>query len=190
MLQPICLENEQVYIHPLRPEDISRYEHLVKEIFQIMSDDETLHFIPEKRLGSLQEAENWLNGAILNFHCGRNYLHFISDKVTGRLLGMVDIVTPEKAKEYYLLDSYPYFIEFYLKGKARGRKIMSGILPLIIDELQERSISFIAAVINSRNLAAQKVISKAGFEYQSRFDARQDLYLLALNGENIILQAG
>ncbi|WP_462265870.1 GNAT family N-acetyltransferase [Mucilaginibacter sp.] len=77
MLQPIYLENDQVCIHPLRPEDLRRYEHLVNEIYQILSDNETLYFIPEKRLRSVKDAENWLNGAILNFHCGRNHLHFI-----------------------------------------------------------------------------------------------------------------
>jgi hypothetical protein len=79
MLDPIRLENDQVIVHGFRPEDLARYETLVAEIYQLFSDAETLRFIPEKRLGSLQEADNWLKNTILNFHCARNFVHFVSD---------------------------------------------------------------------------------------------------------------
>jgi len=181
MLLPICLEYEQVCIHPLRAADIDRYEQFVEEIYQLLSDEETLHFIPEKRLRSFQEAENWLKSATLNFHCGHNYLHFITERTSGKLLGMVDIFTPGKVKEHYRLESYPYFLEFYLRGKVRGRKIMTKLLPLIIEELDKRNIQSVAAVINKNNFAALKVIEKAGFEFRARFDARQNLYQLSLS---------
>ena len=178
MLEPISLDNEQILIHAFRPEEFNRYRQLVDEIYQIFSDEETLRFIPEKRLNSVEEAEGWLKTSILNYHCGRNFTHFITDKKSGRLLGMIDIVSPSRAREHYQLKHYPYFIEFYLSSNAKGRKIMTGLLPHIIVQLQQRKIKYLAAVSNRRNYAALKVLGRAGFEYSSPFDARQDLYQL------------
>jgi len=44
-------------------------------------------------LPAISEAENWLKVAILNFHYGLYYLPFITEKASGKLLGMIDIVT-------------------------------------------------------------------------------------------------
>jgi len=74
MLQSVSLENEYLHIHHFRSEDLNRYKKLVKDIYQLLSDDDTLHFIPEKRLDSIAEADRWLKSSILNFHnSGRNY---------------------------------------------------------------------------------------------------------------------
>jgi RimJ/RimL family protein N-acetyltransferase len=178
MIEPIYLDCEKAIIHPFRSEEFDRYTQLVKEIYEILSDEQTLYFIPEKRLRSLIDAENWLKAAILNFHCGRSYIHFISEKLTGKLLGVIDIITPETAKKHYHLKQYPYFIEFYLTKGAKGRKLMTTILPLVLAELQQREIQDLAAVSNRQNHAALKVLGRAGFEYRSSFDARQDLYQL------------
>lgn len=178
MLEPISLDNEQVIIHAFRAEEFSRYGQLVNEIYQILSDEETLRFIPEKRLNSVEEAEAWLKASILNYHCGRNFMHFITDRKSGKLLGMIDIVSPARAREHYRLKHYSHFIEFYLKSNAKGRKIMTGLLPRIIAQLQQREIQYLAAVSNRQNHAALKVLGRAGFEYRSAFDARQDLYQL------------
>ncbi|MCC8407752.1 GNAT family N-acetyltransferase [Mucilaginibacter sp. UR6-1] len=190
MLQPVCLENKNYIIHPFRSEDMKRYGKLVKEIFHLLSDDDTLHFLPEKRLRSVSEADAWLQGAILNFHCGRNFIHFITDKVTGKLVGMIDIISPEVAMTNYRLDDYPYFIEFYLAGSARGQKIMSTLLPGVVAELQERNITILGAVVNRRNTAAQKVLARTGFRFRAAFDPVQDLYELSVSEMMPFRQAG
>jgi RimJ/RimL family protein N-acetyltransferase len=189
MLEPISLDNEQVIIHAFRAEEFSRYRQLVNEIYQILSDEETLRFIPEKRLNSVEEAESWLKASILNYHCGRNFIHFITDKKSGKLLGMIDIVSPSRAKEHYQLKQYSYFIEFYLKSNAKGRKIMTGLLPRIVVQLQQRKVQCLAAVSNRHNHAALKVLGRAGFEYRSPFDDRQDLYQLRVSSD-VIRKAG
>jgi RimJ/RimL family protein N-acetyltransferase len=176
MLDPICLENDQVAIHAFRPQEMERYETLIKEIYQILSDRETLKFLPEKRLLSIADTENWLKGTILNFYCGRNFLHFITHKKSGKLLGMVDIFSPDTIKEHYQLKRHLHFIEFYLSSSAKGQKIMTNLLPRLMTELELRGIMEVGAVINNRNLAARKVLLKAGFAYRSRFDAEQELY--------------
>jgi len=176
MLDPIHLENDQVIVHAFGPEDMDRYEILVKEIYQLFSDAETLRFIPEKRLGSIKEADSWLKNTILNFHCDRNFLHFVTDRKSGKLLGIIDIFTPSTIKEHYHLPRYYHFIEFYLRGKARGKKIMTKILPALLAELQRRGITEVGAAVNRYNDAAKKVLTYSGFTHECNFDARQELY--------------
>jgi ribosomal-protein-alanine N-acetyltransferase len=180
MFQPICLDDEQLIIRTIRSEDIERFTELAAEIFQILSDDETLRFIPEKRLHSISDAESWLQVAILNFQCNLNYLHFVTDKSSGRLLGVIDIVSPKRAKAHYRLKEYPYFLEFYLAKKARGRKVMTTLFPKIIKELHNRDIKTLGVVINRENHAALRVVTNAGFCFHSLFDTFQDLYQLPL----------
>ena len=43
---------------------------------------------------------------------GRNYLHFNTDNSDGRVIGMIDLISPEVAGEHYHFDRSPYFIEF------------------------------------------------------------------------------
>ena len=176
MLKPIYLENEKLLIHPFRPEDLSRFNELTKDIFDILSDEHTLKFLPGKRLNNLQEAELFLQTTIINYHSGRNYLHFISHKELNKVIGMIDLISPEVAKSHYSMDHYPFFIEFYLSGFATGCYIMSEILPLLIDELLCQGISRIGAVINRKNIAARKVLEKSDFNYKAPFDIVQDLY--------------
>jgi len=90
MLKPIHIENEELFIHPFRPEDLDRFGQLSEDLFSILSDDHTLKFIPTKRLHNIEEAELLLKNIILNFHSGRSYVHFITQKSTGKLIGLID----------------------------------------------------------------------------------------------------
>ncbi|WPU99046.1 GNAT family N-acetyltransferase [Mucilaginibacter sp. cycad4] len=179
----IYLENENLLIHPFRPDDLQRYDELVSEVFAILSDEDTLKYIPEKRLLSISHAENWLQGTIINFHSGRNRVHFITSKKNGRLIGLIDIIPPAVAREYYTLSRYPFFIEFYLKGSAKGKAVMTNLLPLVIAYLKAEGIENVAAVVNRRNYAASKVLRRSGFIFQSGFDPNQDLYAMTLLSE-------
>jgi len=176
MLDPIYLENDQVIVHAIRPQELERYETIVKDIYQIFSDQGTLEFLPDKRLRSVSDAENWLKSTILNFHCGNNFLHFISDKSSGKILGMVDIFAPSTISAYYKINQPPYFIEFYLRSSAKGKKIMTKLLPQLMTELKSRGIATVGAVINNHNHAAKRVLLNAGFCYRSKFDIIQGFY--------------
>lgn len=83
MLKPILIENDNLLIHPFRSADFGRYEQLIGDIYSILSDNHTLKFIPGKRLHTIKEAEHFLTTMILNYHSGKNYLHFITDFETG-----------------------------------------------------------------------------------------------------------
>lgn len=176
MIEPIYLENEKLLIHPYRPQDFNRFEEMTKDIFKILSDEQTLAFLPAKRLNNLPEAELFLQTAIVNYHSGRNYLHFISHKEYNKVIGMIDVISPEIAREHYSLDNYPFFIEFYLSSTASGQAIMTEMLPALIGNLHLQGMRKIGAVINRKNKAARKVLEKATFEYQAPFDIVQDLF--------------
>ncbi|SDL43597.1 Protein N-acetyltransferase, RimJ/RimL family [Pedobacter steynii] len=176
MLSAINLENEKLLIHPFRPEDLRRFEVLTKDIFDILSDEQTLKFIPGKRLKSLGEAELFLQTSIVNYHSGRNYLHFITHKELNKVIGMIDLISPEVAKEHYKMDHYPFFLEFYLGSYASGCNIMTQILPQFVDNLVLQGIAKIGAVVRRENIAARIVLEKTNFKYKASFDPVQDLY--------------
>lgn len=176
MLKPIFLENDTLLIHTFRPEDLGRFQELSSDIFSILSDDQTLKFIPGKRLHNLQEAELFLQTMVMNYHSGHNYIHFITHKQLNKVIGIIDLISPEVAKQHYQMDHYPFFIEFYLSGFASGCYIMTEILPQLIDSLSDQGILKIGAVVNRENIAARKVLEKAKFTYKARFDMLQDLY--------------
>jgi RimJ/RimL family protein N-acetyltransferase len=181
MLEPIYLENKKLLIHTFRPEDLGRFQELTGDIFEILSDQWTLKFIPEKRLNNLQEAELFLQTAIINYHLGHNFLHFISHKELNKVIGMINLISPEVAKEHYRMEHYPFFIEFYLISPASGSSIMTEILPSMVDEFLKQGITRIGAVVNRKNIAARKVLENANFNFKAPFDALQDLYEIEIN---------
>ncbi|MBB6271894.1 RimJ/RimL family protein N-acetyltransferase [Pedobacter cryoconitis] len=176
MIASIYLDNPKFLIHSFRPEDLSHFEQLTKDIFDILSDEQTLKFIPGKRLKSLQEAEFFLQAMIVNYHSGRNYLQFIRHKELDKVIGMIDLISPEVAKEHYSMDQYPFFLEFYLAGFASGQHIITEILPLVIEKLTHQGIAKIGAVVHKENIAARKVLVGANFTFKMPFDLAQDVY--------------
>jgi ribosomal-protein-alanine N-acetyltransferase len=61
-------------------------------------------------------------------------------KNSGALIGIIDIIPPSVSREHYRLEQYPFFIEFYLAGNAKGKAIMTKLLPEIIAELRFQGI--------------------------------------------------
>lgn len=150
MLKPIHIENEELFIHPFRPEDLDRFGQLSEDLFSILSDDHTLKFIPTKRLHNIEEAELLLKNIILNFHSGRSYVHFITQKSTGKLIGLIDLISPQVAREHYKMDHYPFFIEFYLAAFASGCYIMTEVLPPVVNNILNQGVKRIGAVVNRK----------------------------------------
>jgi len=176
MTRPLHFENDQYIVHSFRPEDLERFAELAADVFLVLSDDHTLRYLPGKRLESQLEAEQYLRTQIINFHTGKNYLHFITDKQLGKVIGMIDVISPELAREHYRIEQYPYFIEFYLRSSATGCYLMTELLPVIVDQLLEGGIKKLGAVVNRENTAAKKVLKKARFFRRQPFDLLQDLY--------------
>lgn len=176
MLKPIYVETDKFIIHPFGAEEMDRLDQLAEEVFAILSDEKTLTFIPTKRLNDLEETKAFLRISLVNFHTGRNFLHFIKSKQTQKVVGMIDLISPAVAQEHYKIDRYPYFIEFYLSSFASGCYIMTQLLPVMVDNILDQGIPTIAAVVNRQNTAAKKVLQKAKFKLKERFDVIQDYY--------------
>jgi len=176
MLAPIYIENETLTIQSFDAEDFQRWSGMAEDIYALLSDNQALKYLPFKRLHSVNDADGWLKNALISLHCGRNYLHFIRTKSNGRIIGFIDIISPDLAKEHYQLQRYPYFIEFCVKTEYSQKKLMSSLLPVFLDSLRDQQVGEIAAVINRQNIAAQKVLSRSGFSYDRLFDDTQDVY--------------
>lgn len=176
MLEPVHLENDTLLIQSFNALDFQRWPTMVSDIYAILSDNQSLKYLPFKRLNSIDDADTLLKNALISLHCGRNYLHFIRKKEDGRIIGIIDIISPDLAREHYNLQQYPYFIEFCLKTEYASKKLMSSLLPLFLDSLINQQIDDIAAVVNRLNIPAQKVLKRSGFSYHNFFDPTQDIY--------------
>jgi ribosomal-protein-alanine N-acetyltransferase len=181
MLAPVHLENENLIIQSFDATDFQRWSEMVDDIYALLSDNQTLKYLPFKRLSSRAAADIWLKNALISLHCGRNYLHFIRTKSNGRIIGLIDVISPALAKEHYFLQKYPYFIEFCIKTEYSQKKLMSSLLPDFLASLRNQQIGEIAALIDRQNIAAQKVLSRSGFNYDRFFDDTQDVYQLSAN---------
>lgn len=175
----ISLELDDLSIRRIDQIALNDYPHLARHIFELLSDKATLRFIPEKEIIDLKSARQWLLTSLMNSQCGRNQTHLIRSRTSGDLLGIVDIIPPNVAREHYQLNDYPFFIEFYLKSTVFGRSIMSDLLPKLVDKLQDRGVQPLAAVVNRKNIPACKVLSRSGFAFEHSFDQFQDLYSLS-----------
>lgn len=117
---------------------------------------------------------------LLNFYSGRNYLHFITDKFSDKVVGMIDLISPSLAMEHYRIPRYPFFIEFYLGSFATGCQLMSEVLPAMVTEFVERGVDCIGAVVDKGNIPAKKVLKKARFSHRYSFDEKQEFYELGV----------
>ncbi|WP_158796436.1 GNAT family N-acetyltransferase [Pedobacter sp. L105] len=79
-------------------------------------------------------------------------------------------------REYYQLNSYPYFVEFYIKREYQGGSLMSKILPEVLKLINKQDIDVIAAVADRENFAARKVLERSGFAVKGQFDRTKDLF--------------
>ena len=177
MLIPISIQHSLVTVDSFRAEDLSRYQSLVQEVLEIRSNNKTLTFLPDKRLRNASEADDLVRNIVLNAYVGRGQTCFIRQKEINELVGIIEIIPPHVAQEYYELDDYPYFIEFYLKHRLTGRSVMSKILPLVIRSLSDQGITSVAAVVNRANLPALRLLGKSSFTFKKTFDPFQDLYI-------------
>ena len=158
-------------------EDMLRYDSLVADLQHIFSGDQTLKFVPRRRLDSREKAETYLQMTILKCTSKSDLVFFLTDKSTGQVVGVVEIVSPETAKLHYHLSEYPHFIEFYLSEHLQARGLMSGLLPGIVVYLKKNGISRIAAVADRQNHKACQVLTKTFFKNHGLFDLKQDFYL-------------
>lgn len=176
-LIPISIETYDIIIHPLRLIDMPRLENIEKDLYEILSDFENTLYIPRRRLKDMTDASHKIMGVILSYEKNLQYAHFITNKMTNKIIGLVDIISPEKAKENYKLEEYDWLVEYFLHKDFWGQGIMSGIISAICQKLNEQGIETIAAICDRNNIASIRILEKNGFEKTKPFDFKQDYYI-------------
>ena len=176
-LVPINLQNESILIHPLRKMDMEKIHDIQADLFEILSNEENTKYISEKRLTNQNEIVHRIMGVVLGYQKELSYGHFITDKESNRVIGFVDIITPDYAQQNYYLKKYTWMIEYYL-NKSFGTRIMRGVIKAICKDLNNQGISPIGAVCDKSNLASIKVLERVGFSRIEAFDYKQDYYEL------------
>jgi RimJ/RimL family protein N-acetyltransferase len=176
MIKPIIFENEQFLIHPFRQVDANRYDSLIEDIYKILSDNEVLSFIPEKRLSNKEEAKNFIFSIIAGYEQQTSYAFFITIKDINRTIGVINLISPKKSKENYILKEYNWMIEYFMLKAAWGRNIMSEILPVFKERVLSQGIEKLGAICKQNNYGSIRVLEKSGFKKSFKFDSTQDYY--------------
>ncbi len=179
--KPINIESDDIIIHPLRTIDMLRIGSIENDIFEILSNDENIEFIPRRRIKDLEDASNKVFGIILGYQKNLSYTHFITNKITNKVIGIIDIISPDYAKKMYSLNKYDWIIEYVLHKDYWGQGIMTGIIAAICQRLRDQGINTIAAVCDKNNISSIRLLEKIGFQKMKPFDINQDYYELKLN---------
>lgn len=178
MIEPILIQTETLLLHSFRAQEMHRFKSLTIEIFQLFSQIQTTKFLPNKKLDELEQAENLLHAALLDQQAGLSQLYFITQKSDQHTIGIIELISPTKAKKHYKLDSYPYILEFCLGAKHTRLGIMGELLPRLVNKLKCNHIKTIAAVAHPLNIPAIKVLNKAGLSQRTHFDGISHVYHL------------
>lgn len=176
MTQPILIETEDLLLHTFRAEDMTRFQSLSRDIHQLFGQHSSTTFLPHKKLSDVAQAEVLLHTALFNQYNGNSQWFFITQKTRQRTIGMIEVITPNVAKQHYQLEQYPHFIEFCLSPDHIGKGIMSRLLPKLLDKLKQKGIQKIGAVAHPKNLSAVRVLHKSGLIKKTAFDAIRHLY--------------
>lgn len=175
-IQPINKQNDIIAIHPLRNMDMANISKIEHELFEILSDAETTKFIPEKRVTTIKDVSDRIFGIVLGYETQMTYSHFITYIPQNKIIGVVQIDSPEVNKTAYELPEYNWSIEYYLNKYFWNRGIMFSVLNVIVSELHRQGVNKLFAVCNRDNTASIKILKKLGFKNIGQFDILQDCW--------------
>jgi len=155
------------------------HEKMAQDIYEILSDDEVLKFIPEKRLKSIEDARNFLTGTVFAYQYERNFTHFIKIKEINKTIGVINVITPKTVEQdYKFVSKYTWMIEYYIHQAVWGRNIMSDVFPYFVKRMLSQGVEKIGAACFPDNIASIKLLEKAEFVKKHKFDNVQDYYEL------------
>lgn len=176
-LIPILIESEDI-IHPLRAVDQVRMSEIQNEIYGILKDSLNTQYIPEKRLLDIKAAKDRMFGFIMGYQTGLSYAHFITDKRTSKVIGLIDVISPEKAKHTYIIDKFDWMTEYFLYKDYWGQGLMTGIVGAVCHRIKMQGIETIAAICDKNNLNSIYLLEKIGFLKTKSLNIKQDYFEL------------
>ena len=172
MLQPVYLDNGIIEIHPLRDKDLTKPNNIADDLFEILNDSENTRFIAEKRIDSKEALGNLIFGFMMGYQEQISYAHFLTLKSIDKVIGVVNVISPERIEETYNIKD-KWFIEYYLNKKYWNKGIMSGAIEAIISTLRGQGIDNISAICEKGNLASIKILKKCGFNETPKYISNQ-----------------
>jgi len=155
---------------------MERIARIENEIYEILSDVTTTQFIQGGRLPDKNAASDRMFSIIMGYQTGYSYAHFITDKNTMTVIGLIEIISPERAKQSYKLDNYDWMITYYLHKDYWNQGIMTGIVQAFCQNIKQQGINKIAAICHRKNFGSIRVLEKVGFRKTSSFDIYQDYF--------------
>jgi RimJ/RimL family protein N-acetyltransferase len=176
-LNPINFENDVLLIHPLRPNDILRQNEIIEDLYEIFSDKDSLPYNKEKYIENKEQIELNLLGITIGYSQNIRYTHFITLKEINKIIGEIIILSPKSVEQSYNIKNI-WFLEFYLNKLLWNYGIMTDIITQIVSRMKNQGIIGIGALVDRRNIQSIRVLEKSGFKKNTKFDDRQDYYVI------------
>jgi RimJ/RimL family protein N-acetyltransferase len=177
-LNPINLDNGVIQIHPLGGRELMKHAKVVNDLFEILSDDENTKYISEKRVTDKKTISDQLLGITIGYQEQLYYAHFLTLKKLDKIIGMINIITPKRVEDTYLIKNR-WFIEYYLNKQLWGHGIMYGAIKAVIQNMEKQGIINLGALCIPENFVSIRLLEKCGFKKIKKFDAKQDYYELS-----------
>lgn len=89
---------------------------------------------------------------------------------------MIDIISPERAREIYKQVENNWMITYFLHKDFWGQGIITGIVQAICQNIKSQGIHTIAAICDKENSRSIRVLEKVGFKKTMSFDIIQDYF--------------
>lgn len=174
-LKPIILDNGVIQIHPLRSSDLLKHDMIVNDLFEIFSDGETLTYNKEKIVADKKTVAINLLGVSMGYEQQLRYTHFLTLKEYDKVIGEIIILSPKSVEPSYNIKA-TWIIEYFLNKQFWNKGIMTGVIQVIIEKMQEQNINKIGALVDRDNLSSTRVLDKVRFRKIKEFDLKQDYY--------------
>ena len=174
-LKPIILDNGLIQIHPLRSSDLMKHDKIVNDLFEIFSDSETLTYNKEKIVTDKKTVAMQLLGVSMGYEQQLRYTHFLTLKEYDKVIGEILILSPKSVEPSYNIKD-TWIIEYFLNKQLWNNGIMTGVIQVIIEQMQEQDINKIGVLVDRDNLSSIRVLQKVGFIRIKQFDLKQDYY--------------
>jgi len=171
--KPIFVENETIIFKPLTNNNSQEFRAIENGLLAIFSDKQVLHFHPEKELKSVSDAATYVLGTLIGYGAKIHYNHFIFEKKTNRVIGIIEIRSPlgvlskyeflEKISEQEPILKNTWVVEYYLNPEYWGRGIISLCLSLVIDRILINPATTISAFTQTENIRSKRILDKHKF---------------------------
>jgi|GEM_PF-5844019 len=145
----------------------------IKGIYELFSNSLVIKDHPEKRIDSLEKAEEWILQTILTSIVKLGQAYVIKENDDDRFIGVIEVIFYERIgdeRKFVYRNDFPFLegcceIEFWLHPDYWNDGIMTLILHQFVSNLlKTEAVGVVATVLNS-NEPSLRVLEKLKFKY-------------------------